>query len=69
MRGETFLWAGSLMNREQWTGFPGFVRPALLAQTENNYDGEVCIHMTRQAGTANRPQVTPHAFTHFEEIR
>jgi hypothetical protein len=57
------------MNREQWTGFPGFVRPAFLAQTENNYYGEVCIDRNRQAGSANRPQVTPHAFTHFEEIR
>jgi hypothetical protein len=59
----------TINRREQWTAFPGFVRSAFMAETENNYHGEVCINNNRQAGLANRPEVTPHAFTHFEEIR
>ena len=46
------------MNREQWIGFPSFVRPAFGLKQRNNYDGEVCIHINRHAGLANRPQVT-----------
>jgi hypothetical protein len=73
--GETFSREDSLLNGSAEEFRRMFMR-AKLGGSENNYLPEVCIYLSRckpgwdgNARTRNRPQVTPHAFPHFQEIR